>query len=157
MNDQNRKLQLFWYALFVVSALVIIADYIIPGSVFNDEIINVKRERQQYYNAARNYHYSYELITSEHQFSVSEDFVQLLHNKEKIQYSVSLIFKEVNWYKLLSSKHRDVYSLRILSGLVLPLLIIITMFVSYQYKRNFGILVFVLQILLILDLILLMT
>ncbi|MCA6074994.1 hypothetical protein [Fulvivirga sedimenti] len=157
MNDHQHKLRLSLYTTFVLAALVILFDFILPGRVVNDEIIDVKRERQQYFNAARNYHYSYKVITSEHQFSVAENFAQLVQDHEKIEYSVSRIFKEVNWYRLLSSENNSFYSLRILSGLVLPLLTIISILVAYLYKKNIGILVFVLQVLLVADLIFLMT
>ena len=153
MNKLQHKLRLSLYATFVLAALVIIVDFILPGRIIIDEIINVERERQQYYNAARNYHYTYKAITSEHQFWVSEDFAQLVQDHEKIEYSVSRIFKEVNWYRLLSSENKSFYSLRIISGLVLPLLTIISIFVAFLYKKNIGTLVFVLQTLLIADLI----
>lgn len=156
MNKHQHKLRLLVYATFVLAALVIIVDFVLPGRIINDEIINVKRERQQYYNAARNYHYSYKVITNEHQFSVDEDIAELVQNHEKIEYSVSRIFKEVNWYKLLSSENRAFSSLRIISGIVLPLLTIISILVAYRYKRNIGTLVFVLQTLLIADLVFLL-
>lgn len=139
-----------------MAAFVILVDYILPGRIINDEIINVKRVRQQYYNAARNYHFTYQVITSKNQFWVAEDFAELVQGHEKIEYSVSRIFKEVNWYRLLSSKNRAVYSLRIITGLVLPLLAIISIFVAYRSKKNIGTFVFVLQTLLIADLIFLM-
>ena len=157
MNDQQHKLHLALYATFVLAALVVIVDFILPGRIINDEIINVKSERQQYYNAARNYHYSYKVITSQHEFPVTEDFAQLVQDHEKIEYAVSRIFKEVNWYRLLSSENKSFYSLRIMSGLVLPLLTIISILVAFLYKKNIGTLVFVLQTLLIADLIFLMT
>ena len=156
MNKHQHKLRVTLYATFVLAALVIIADFILPGRIINDEIIRVERERQQYYNAARNYHYSYKVITNEHQFSVTEDFAGLVQGHEKIEYSVSRIFKEVNWYRLLSSENRAVYSLRIISGLVLPLLTIISIIIAYRYKKNISTLVFVLQVLLIADMIFLM-
>lgn len=156
MSDNQHKLQLSFYVIFILAALVIIVDFVFPGKVITDEIINVKKEQQQYYNAARNYHYSYKLITSEYQFPVTEEFAELIQDEEKIQFSVSRIFKEVNWYRLLSSDNRDTYSLRIFSGLVLPLLTIISILVDYLYKKNLDILVFVLQVLLIGDLIFLM-
>ena len=157
MNKYQRKLRLSLYAIFALIVLVIIADFVLPGRIINDEIINVKSERQQYNNAARNEHYSYKIITSEHQFSVTENFAKLVQKHEKIEYSVSLIFKEVNWYKLLSSENRAFYSLRIISGLVLPLLVIISILAAYRFKKNLDILLFVLKILLISDLIFLMT
>jgi len=145
------------YAAFILAALVIIVDFVSPGRIINDEIINLQKERQQYYNAARNYHYSYKVITSEHEFLVAEDFAKLDLVNEKIEYSISRIFKQVNWYKLLSSENKSFYSLRIASGLVLPLLLIIAIFLVFRYQKKIGTIVFILQILLIADLIFLMT
>lgn len=156
MIIEQPKFRIYTYALFVLASLTIIADFIIPGRIIIDEIINVKKERQQYYNAAQNYHYSYELYTNEHQFSISEDFAAIIEGEEKVQFSLSRIFKEVNWYNSLFSNNRAVFSLRILSGFLLPLFFIISILVTYLYKKNIGILVFVLQVLIILDLIFLM-
>ena len=153
MNDHQYKLRVILYAIFVLVALVIIVDFVLPGRIVNDEIINVKRERQQYYNAAANFHYSYKVMTSEHHFWVSEDFAQSVQDHEKIKYSVSPVFKEVNWYGLVSSENTSSYSLRIISGLVLPLLTMISIIIAYRYKKKIGTLVFVLQSLLIADLI----
>ena len=157
MHKHQHKLRLLLYATFTLAALVILADFVLPGRIINDEIINVQSERQQYYNAARNYHYSYKVITSEHEFLVAEDFAELELLNEKIEYSVSRIFKKVNWYRLISSENKSSYSLRIASGLVLPLLTIISIFVAFRYKKKIGILLLIIQILLIADLIFLMT
>jgi hypothetical protein len=59
----------------------------------------------------------------------------------------------VTWYKLLSSDNKDRHSLRIVSGLILPLLTIRLILVSYRYNGGLEILVFVFQVLLIADLI----
>lgn len=152
----KKELRLTFHSLFVLVSLVKIVDFLWPGRIIQDEIIHIKRERQEHYNAARNYHYSYKIITSEHQFPISEDFVALIQEKAKIEYAVSRIFNEVNWYRLLSSEDRDVYSLRILSGLILPLLAIISILLTFLFRKNTSVFVSVLQILLILDLILMM-
>ncbi len=157
MYKHQQKLRLSIYASFTLIALFILADFVLPGRIVNDEIIEVQSERQQYYNAARNYHYSYKVITSKHKFLVAEDFAELDLVNKKIEYSVSPIFKKVNWYRLISSKEKSFYSLRIASGLVLPLLIIILIFAAFRYKKKIGTLLFIFQILLIADLIFLMT
>jgi hypothetical protein len=153
MNKYQPKFSLFLYAAFTLLAVVIIVDFVWPGKIIKDEVLDVQWEREQYYNAARNYHYSYKVITSEHQFYVAEDFAQLVQDAEKIEYSVSRIFKEVNWYRLLNEEKRSFYSLRILSGLVLPLLAMLLFLLAYRYKWKSDILVFVIQVLLIADLI----
>ena len=156
MNKHQQKLRLSLHTIFALIALVIIADFVLPGRVINDGIINVKKDRQQYYNAARNQHYSYKVITSQHQFSVTKNFAKLAEGHEKIEYSVSRIFEEVNWYRFFPSEKRAFYSLRIISGIVLPLLVIISILVAYRYKKNIDILLFALKVLLIADLIFLM-
>ena len=140
-------------AVFALVALVIMADLLLPGIVIHDEVIQVEGELQQYYNAASNHHYSYQVITNHHQFSVAEDFAQQVKQKDEIEYAVSPIFHEVNWYRVPSSPNKSVYSLRILSGLALPLLTIISMVLSFLYLKNINTLVFVLQVLLIADLV----
>jgi len=157
MPKYQHKLRLALYLAFTVAALVILVDFIAPGTRINDTIISIKKERQQYYNAAQNYHYTYKVITRQHKFLVKEDFVALdLVNKE-IQYSVSQIFKEVNWYRLLSSENKSFYSLRVASGLILPLLSIISFLLVYRYNKKINILVLILRILLVADLIFLIT
>jgi len=155
-HKTNIKLRLSLYAASTLVALIIIVDFVLPGRIINDEIINVQKTRQQYYNAARNYHYSYKVITSKHEFSVAEGFAESEWRDKKIEYSVSRVFKEVNWYRLLTSGSKSFYSLRIISGIILPLLTTMSILMAYRYKRNIDILVFVLQILLIADLIFLM-
>ncbi len=153
MNRPGNKATLYLHAITLLAALVILIDFTLPGKVFTEDVINIKKERQQYYNAARNYHYSYKVITNEHQFSVAEEFAKLAKNQKNIEFAVSRLFKEVNWYRLLSSDKKAVYSLRIVSGLILPLLIIISLVVAYRYKKKISTLILILQILLLADLI----
>ena len=148
-KDQNR-LRLIIYAVFTLASLIILIDFALPGKQVRDEISDVQRERQQYYNAARNFHYSYKIITSNREIYVTEDFAALeLVNKE-IEYAVSRIFRKINWYRLAASEDKSFHSLRIFSGLVLPLLYLILVFISLQFKKRIGTLIFILQILLLL-------
>lgn len=156
MKNDSDTIRLLWPVAIVIMSLVIIIDFSVPGQIESDEIIEVLRERQQYYNAARNYHYSYELITSERQFTVTEGFVNFIGEHEKIEYSVSPLFNEVNWYRLIATNHQGIYPLRILSGLVLPLLTIISIAIAHYYTKRSTTLVFVLEVCLIADLVYLM-
>lgn len=148
MTREANKIQLLLYGITVIVSLVILIDFIVPGKVFTEEVIEIEKQRQQYYNAGGNYHYSYKAITSKHHFSVSEGFAKSVQNK-KIKYSVSFIFKEINSYSLLSSENSTIYSFRIVSGLILPLIVIITIAIAYRYKKKISTLIFVLQIILL--------
>lgn len=156
MNKPQDKIRLSINVAFVLAALVILVDFMLPGSIINEEIIGVQKEEQQYYNAAGNSHYSYQVVTSEHEFSVTEEFAESLQDHDKIEYSVSQVFKEVNWYSQPSPENKATYSFRTMSGLVLPLLMLLSILVAYRFKKNIGILVFVLQALLIADLVFLL-
>lgn len=143
-------------ALFILIAFLIIGDFILPGAEYNDEIMSIQKERQDYFNAARNYHYSTEVVTTQHRFSVSEEFGLTAKEKDEIEYSVSQLFNEVNWYRSTSSQSKSFYSLRMMSGLIIPLSLLISLFVVYRLKKNLSTLVFVLKLLILADLIFLM-
>ena len=129
------------------------ADFIWPGKHINDNISEVRKQRQTYYNAARNFHYSYKVITNKHEFYVTEDFAKLEPSGKTIEYSVSFLFEEVNWYKLEASPQKSYYSLRLVSGLVLPVMFLLSILLALRYKRKIGTLVFVLHLLMLANLI----
>ncbi len=150
---KNRK-YIISIGITVIVSLVMLIDFTLPGKVFIEEVIDVEKKRQQYYNAGGNYHYSYKVITSKHHFSVSEGFAKSVQNRE-IKYSVSLIFNEINRHSLHSPENSTIYSFRIVSGLILPLIVIITIAIAYSYKKKISTLIFVLQIILLANFILL--
>ncbi len=153
MSKPHPTLNLWVYSTFIFIALVIVTDFVLPGKVYVDEIIDIQAAHQQYYNAGGNYHYSYRVFTRTHNFSVSEEFVETVQNNQKIKYTVSQIFSEVNRYGLLTSDSKNIYSLRILSGLIIPLMVMVTMGVAYQSKKKMSNFIFVIQVVLIVDLI----
>jgi|UniRef100_UPI00404716BC hypothetical protein len=156
MIKNQDKLRLGLYSLFLLAAMIILTDFILPGSVVVEEIIDVKKEKQQYYNAARNYHFSYRVFTRTHNFSITEDFAKEIKNNQQIEFAVSHIFKEINCYRLLNSGNREIYSLRILSGLVIPLALILVIGLAFKYGKKMSILIFVIQVLVMADLIFLL-
>ena len=156
MIKNKDKLRLGLYSLFLLAAMIILTDFILPGSVVVEEIIDVKKEKQQYYNAALNYHFSYRVFTRTHNFSITEDFAKEIKNNQQIEFAVSHIFKEINCYRLLNSGNREIYSLRILSGLVIPLALILVIGLAFKYGKKMSILIFVIQVLVMADLIFLL-
>ncbi|MBV42374.1 MAG: hypothetical protein CL834_05025 [Crocinitomicaceae bacterium] len=144
----------FLSLIFVLAALLILFDFGFPGKVVNDEIVCVQRKVQQHHNAARGFHYSHRLVTTERAFSVSEELAQRIEEGTPIVYSVSRFFDEVNWCKTTESETKAYFSLRWLSALFLPLLAVATMTLSHRYRgeRDMSILVFVFQVLLLVDL-----
>ena len=143
------KIRLSLYSIFTIIALIILIDFIAPGSAITSDIVRVKKELQQYYNAGRNQHNSYQIITPEHHFSVTKDFAQEIKNSQQITYTVSPIFNEVNRYGLTSSKNKTIYSLRVISGFIIPFFALITILLAFKLKDKIDVLVFVIKALLI--------
>jgi len=153
MGKPTHVFRLSCFALCGLLALVIIADFAWPGKVMNKQIITLKKTRQDHNNASRNAHYSYKAITDTHEFWVAEDFARQNREEERIEYAVSHIFTEINWYRLPGLTQKSYYSLRVAAGLILPLLSILSIVIALFYKGNIDIPVFVLQALLLADLI----
>ncbi|SMG52531.1 hypothetical protein SAMN05661096_03956 [Marivirga sericea] len=156
MSKSQDKFRLFFYGLFTLASVIILLDFFLPGRKVVDEIVSVQKERQQYYNAARNFHYSYKVSTSQHDFYISGDYAQEIEANEKIGYAVSWIFNEVNTYRLLRFEDSETNSLRLITGMLMPILVLITMSTAYLLKKKMSTLVFVMQVLLIVDLVLLL-
>jgi hypothetical protein len=156
MIKNQDKLRLGLHSLFLLASMLILTDFLLPGSVGVEEIIDVRKEKQQYYNAARNYHFSYKVFTPTHNFSITEDFAKEIKNNQQIEFTVSPIFKEINSYRLLNSGNREIYSLRVFSGLVIPLALILVTGLAFKYEKKMSILIFVIQVLVIADLLFLL-
>ncbi|NRA92463.1 MAG: hypothetical protein HRU26_07210 [Psychroserpens sp.] len=154
--EAQNKFRLILHAISCIIAIVIILDLVLPGKTITENIVSFEQDLEQYYNAGGNYHYSFKVKTNNHEFSVSEAFADLNVEGQTIEFSVSRIFNEINWYKLSDSTERFTYSLRTYSGLVLPLAVLISILIAYVFKRHMDLLIYILQILLLADLIYLM-
>ena len=153
---ENRFLRVA-HLFFCLAALLILVDFAWPGAVRSGEVIEVKRSRQNYYNAAQGYHYSYRVILEGIEFPVTEEFAALLEDQMSVEYSTSPLFKEVDWYSPTNSTARSTYSLRLVSGVFLPLIFLLLLFVSYRFGKKMGSLLFVLQILMLANIALVVT
>ncbi len=140
--------------LFTFLSLIILFDFFGTGEIINNEVISLKSEVQKHYNASGNFHYSYCLITQDHSFYVDKSVCKSLKIGDSIEYSVSPIFKKINWYKLFPFEKKMVYSLRWTSALLLPILVLISMLLEHllKSKMEIGLFVFIQQVVLLADL-----
>lgn len=138
---------------FSLLALVILIDFSFPGYTTHDQIIVIQKKRQEHYNPSKNFHYSYKAIAGKNKFSIDERFAKLAKAGDKIDYCISKIYKEVNWYKLSGSPKKSYYALRVISGFVLPLIALFVIVMVWRFQWKAEIFVFVLKTLLLADLI----
>ncbi|WP_245759831.1 hypothetical protein [Robiginitalea myxolifaciens] len=149
--------QLLYIGIFGITALTILVDFVAPGTSYEKEIQEVRKTLQRYYNAGGNYHYSYKVITADHEFLIDEDLVKSAIKGQLVGYTISPIFSQTNWCRLPGSTQKSYHSLRLASGLILPLIFLLVLFISFRFKKRIGTLVFILQILVLADLIFLLS
>lgn len=156
VERNHQKINVILHTAFALLALIMLLDFLVPGKVFEGKNIKVFSEHQDYNNAGGNSHQAYFIRTDEHKFWVESDFALLARDQQELTYAVSRIFKEVNWCSLQKADVRYRGSLRITSGLLIPILLLIAVAVIFKLKKDLGIFYFILQVLLLADLVFLL-
>lgn len=140
------KLKEFGYKLTILLSIIILIDFFYPGTPYNETIIGIKREQQQYYNASGNSHSSYRIFTNKHNFTTTTNFAKSIKKSQNVNYIISPIFQEVNSHYT-NKSNKTLHSLRLFSGLILPVFILLIILGSQKINWKTENLIFVLQIL----------
>lgn len=146
----NKNLLLYLFnKLLIGIALIILFDFLVPSTSYTDTITLIGKQKQQYYNAAKNSHSTYTIHTKNNSFYTSKKFALKAKQGNLITYKKSLLFKEINSYSLTKVKNsKETYSLRFFTGLIIPLLTIITLFL---FKKKTSVLLLIVKFFLIAD------
>lgn len=152
MNKYPSKIQKAISIVIIGISLLMIVDFILPGQVIEDKVERLARTHESYNNAGGGFHYSFKVVTENQVFNISEEFARKIRQGTPIVYSESIIFSKVNWYKLSMNDSNSYYILRILLGLMLPLATIVSIFLAYNYFPKLETLVFIFQVLVLVDL-----
>lgn len=142
----------FQWLMILISGVIII-DFLFPGEMVNDTVVKVERIRQSHHNASGNSHFSFTLVGEHHKFDITEDFANAIDANDEIRYSISPLFKEVNRFKKVKSNHASYFPLRVISGFILPLLILLLFAAERIWNWGLKNLQMVLAILLVVDLV----
>ena len=147
-----KRNSLFQWFMILISGVIII-DFVLPGEMVNDRVLRVDRVRQSHHNASGNSHFSFTLVGEHHKFDITEDFANAIDENDEIRYSISPLFKEVNRFKKVKSDRASYFPLRVISGSLLPLLILLFLTAERILKWGLKNLQMVLAILLVVDLV----
>jgi hypothetical protein len=139
----KRNLEILFYLL----ALIFVIDFLLPGTEITSEAIAIKQVRQNYYNAGGNSHFSYILKTENENFIISNEFRKKILQGDTIIIKKSKIFNEVNSYTF--NNFSETYSLRLFSGLILPLLVILIIYLQKKFRLKNNTLSLIFKIMLI--------
>jgi len=142
----------FQWLMILISGVIII-DFLFPGEMVNDTVVKVERIRQSHHNASGNSHFSFTLVGEHYKFDITEDFANTIDANDEIRYSISPLFKEVNRFKKVKSNHASYFPLRVISGFILPLLILLLFATERIWNWGLKNLQMVLAILLVVDLV----
>lgn len=137
-------------------ALIMIVDYSFWGKVIAEDAVAIKLSKERYFNAAQNFHYSFKLRTENHIFPVTENFASLTGEGQELHIEVSPFFYEVNWYENPEIGIKEVYSLRLFSGLTGPLIMLFVLALGFKWEEKISTLVFVIEAVAIANLIFLL-
>ena len=140
-----QKIKLLIVGLLSLISLITLIDFTLFSSEEKETIITTSTKRQNYYNAGGNSHVAYTLNTNTRSFPISKEFYNTINEGEKISYTLSPIFKEVNSYTSIKS-NSEIYTLRWLTGFVFPIITLLIFIISLKTKKSNEIVFFVLSI-----------
>ena len=123
-----------------------LVDYTLFSYTVEEEILGIHTSLESYHNAGANAHYSYQVKTAHFAFPVSQHFASMAQEGQPISMEVSPFFREVNQYQLQRTGEVEHHSLRIVTGLVVPIVVLLILFLGLRYKERFSTLVFVAQL-----------
>lgn len=152
MKTKNQFIKKWLIYVFMLINIALVLDFLIPGQEINSKILFKEKKEQRYFNAGQNSHYSFALHTAKHIIDIDEVSFDAVAVGDSILFTSSMLFQETNSYGL-ADKARQTNSLRSFSGLYLPLLALVTLCLGLYLRKRVDILVFVVQIMTLLNLV----
>ena len=142
-----KKLQTIILVCSAIIAVIAIIDFSFTGQTVTETALSSKAKFERYYNAGGNSHTSHSIHTKNYDFYASENFQYEVKEHDTLQLKTSLLFNEVNSATIVKSNIKETYSLRLYSGLIIPLLLLIAIGINYKFPNKITIVTFVLAVL----------
>ena len=133
-----------YICLFI--ALISLGDFVFSNSSIKDIITEKKTSYESYNNAGGNSHVSKSIHSQKFEFNCSDAFFELSSVSDSLNLKVSPIFNKINRYTNLQKQYSETYSLRYVTGLIIPVLGLLILMLSFKFKEKMTIIVFVAQI-----------
>ncbi len=142
-----KKIQAIILVFSTIIAIITIIDFSFTGQTITEPALSSKAKLERYHNASGNSHTSHSIHTKNYDFYASEEFQHEIKDNDALQLKTSLVFNEVNSTTIIKSNIKETYSLRIYSGLILPLILLIVIGFRYQFEDRYAIFTYVLILL----------
>jgi len=148
--DLTRLKKVFIYFCIVISAIILI-DTLFLGQNRTEEITGLNEEYQSYFNAAGNGHSTFKVNTTNYAFYLSPESVEALSLNVQINLKTSSIFNQP-LYVINPDTSKEIVLLSGFTGLTIPAVVILFMLLALKFKNRLGIITFVLQVALLINL-----
>ena len=134
------------YIMFGLLSVLVLIDFFWPGQQVSEVITYKSREIASKKNGFRDYYYVSDLSTENYVVRTTNELAETAEVGDPLVIEISPIFKEINEVDLPKAEASELYSHRIFSGLILPILVLMILEISYKKKYGYSTLVFVILV-----------
>ena len=145
------KAQLGFMIVLIGVAMAILADFEFSSETVTQEVTAKSNRLENRQSTGRNYYYATHLITGDYRIPVSEDFGDATKTGHTLTFNTSLLFNEVNKVTNVNTGDSEKFSFRWMTGCIIPLFAIIVLVLGIKRREKLNTLVFVTQVVLLID------
>ena len=145
------KAQVIFMVIIALIAIIIMVDFKFSSKTINAKVISKERVLENKQSTGRNYYYAKKLVVKDYVIQVSEDFANQTQVDHSLDFDVSLLFNEINKVTNLNTGSSEKYTFRWMTGGVIPFVVLIILWFGYKRRDKLNTLVFVAEVVLIID------
>lgn len=148
--------QFIFMVLMIVVAMLILADFEFSSQTLTQKVDskNIRLENRQ--STGRNYYYATHLNAGAYRIPVSDDFSEATALGHTIVFEKSFLFNEVNNVSNIDAGISEKFSFRWMTGCIIPLFAIVVLVLGMKRREKLNTLVFVTEVVLLIDFIFLL-
>jgi len=150
------KIQLVFMILMIGIAMVILADFEFSSETLTERVDSKYKRLENRQSTGRNYYYATHIQAGTYRIPVSEDFGDDTKEGHTLSFEKSLIFNEVNRVTNRDTGLSERFSFRWMTGCIIPLFAIIVLVLGIKRREKLNTLVFVTEVILLIDFIFLL-
>lgn len=146
-----RKAQLVFMIVLIGVAMAILADFEFSSETITQEVFSKNYRLENRQSTGRNYYYAAHIQVGDYSIPVSEDFADNTKKGHQLTFNKSLLFNEVNRVTNVDTGESEKFSFRWMTGCIIPLLAIIVFVLGIERREKVNTLVFVAEVVLIIN------
>jgi hypothetical protein len=145
------KMQLAFMMIMIGIAMAILADFEFTSQTITQEVDSKNYRLENRQSTGRNYYYAAHIQAGDYRIPVSEDFADNTEKGHQLTFNKSLLFNEVNRVTNVATGASEKFSFRWMTGCVIPLFGIVVLVLGIKRREKLNTLVFVTEVVLIIN------